>query len=113
MTFSLVAFTSGRVNSVQLLHSRLVKTSLLSGWVDTSYLAFCKVLHQPSRQQTNVIFTLTVSEQFEWTVTVFNHSIRRDRCQVLMAIEPTLDTVSNVDHLLSVLNDSKFFWRNE
>lgn len=52
-------------------------------------------------------FTLSITKEFEWTLTLHDHILDRHNCGVLDGTPQTLDSVGMVCQLLRTLNSSK------
>ena len=109
-------FTTSRVCSVKRLQSWVLAVGLPSSWVDVSKhdgdmssLVLCKVEHQPTHTRAAVSFTLTVADDFKWSlgVTLQKLQLNVENCELLSATPKLLDSSSHIHQLLSLLNSSK------
>ena len=120
----LSAYTSSTVPDTTALYLRLRRSNLLPpGWTATCLsdesasqptssllpsLALCKLQCLPPLFRADVTFTLTMSTQCTWTLTLGSRDIDPQRCQLMAGIAQRLRSVDEVVNLLSALDASKF-----
>lgn len=107
----LSAFTTSDAPSIQCLLDRLLRVGLPPHWVDTTdnspthQLTLCKLQQQPVHPVC-VMFTLTVSEAFQWSLSFAQQNIDGIRNGVLAGFPVSLRTVDFILQLLSTLDAS-------
>ncbi len=117
VSIPLTAFTDSRACSLKRLQSRLQVTKLPPTWVDVSHedslhpLTLCQV--KPTLPRADVTFTLSITDEFEWTLTFHDHFLDGHKCEVLGGTPQALDSVSKVCQLLWALNSSKVCMGND
>ena len=99
---------------ITTLHSRLVATRTIpSTWIDLSQLqslaavVLCTMRYNECTLSGEISFTLQINSSFQWSLTVSGHLVQPDRCSLLADAPTTLQSVTNVDHLLAILDSSK------
>ena len=121
ISLPLILYNSLPATSPSTLFSRLSSTgSLQAGWLMTDPLeggqaaaaTTSLILYKMDRRQPSmvpfVLFTVTITGDCTWILTVCERQVDIERCSLLSQVPPFLRTVNDVVGLLSMLNCSKF-----
>ena len=110
VSLPLSAYTSHQVDSVETLNTRLKRIDLPQLWfVATSNpLTLCKTRPQPTPAiAADVNFTITINEQFEWTLSVFKNSHVQLDAFASIPVPVLMRNIDVVLHLITFLDACK------
>ena len=113
IAFPLSSFTTSNAPSIQCLLDRLLRIGLPPHWVDATdsppahHLTLCKLQQQQPAGPVFVVFTLTVNEAFQWSLSFVHRNIDYLRDGVLTGTPLSLRTVDHILLLLSTLDSSR------
>ena len=109
VSLPLSAFTSSRQPSLEALQSRVAALSLPSQWVfasqqQASHMTLCKLITTQPQFQASVSFSLTIHDQFSWTLSIGKFQLDPAKCPVLTSQSVTLDSVALILNLLELVD---------
>ena len=112
VSLPLACYTSGHVQSSDSLCARLTSSlSLPPSWIiaSTTSLTLCKLRVQQNGQasRADIIFTLSITSELEWTLSVSNLELSPASCPILAEVPHTLSSVAVVHHLMVLLDSTK------
>ena len=102
-------YHEGTVTKISSLSSRLLSSHCVpSAWIVARQtpLLLCKLSTQHTTASLSV--SLSVQDDFSWTVTVGNQSVTSDLCPLLAAVPDKLASASAVCKLLCTIDDAKY-----
>ena len=113
VSLPLTAFTASRQSSLGALHSRIGALTLPRQWVvasqqQGSHLTLCKLLTtQPPLFQASVSFSLTITDQFSWTLSIGQCRVEPAECPVLTSEPVAMDSAASILKVLLLLDSCK------
>ncbi len=112
VSLPLAAYLSSEVESLEKLVERLQNLPPCTYQfkiVSQSPLVLCviRTVEQENSTRADVLLTVTVREDFSWTVFVVDAQIKPSKCPMLRDIPPKLSNVSAVQTLLETLRSLK------
>ena len=109
ISFPVSVYRDGSISSVDQLYSRLASFPLPESWIFASSkpLVLSKMRVKSQTTQADVLFSLSIDDGLEWSLSLQNVSLDPNRCPLLRKVPHALNRTSAVYDLLNFVDRAK------
>lgn len=112
VSFPISSYLNGQVADCGTLHNRLTSSPLPPTWVINEHktpviISKLRTFHELSPPRVDVVITLTISAELNWSVSFTNSKLNPMNCDLLQELPAVISNVSSVQRIFSLVDSSK------